>query len=127
MPLCGKQSLDKERDIRGIESNAHVPNNGLTQVQLMEGKDFITSGQRESLSPFCEYWCPYQEQISLFPKMVTLLARIKDPFSQLTFIFLTHGHSTCRVQIQPRQRSPCLDWFTIQNSLFDLVFCYLFY
>ena len=40
----------------GIESNAHVPNNGPAHVQLMEGKDFITSDQRESLSPFCEYW-----------------------------------------------------------------------
>lgn len=48
--------MDKERDIRGIESDVRVPNSGLAQTQLMKWEDFITSDQRGSLSPFCEYW-----------------------------------------------------------------------
>ena len=43
-------------DIKGIESNARVLNSGLTQSQPMGGKDFITSDQRRSLSPFRECW-----------------------------------------------------------------------
>ena len=56
LPLRGEQSLDKERDIRGIENNACVSNNGPAQAHPMGGKDFITSDQRGSLSPFCECW-----------------------------------------------------------------------
>ena len=52
--LRGEQSLDKERDIRGIENDAHAPNSSPAQAQPMKEKDFITSDQRESLSPFCK-------------------------------------------------------------------------
>ena len=50
-----EQSLDKERDIRGTKSDAHVLNNGPAQAQLINGY-FITSDHRGLLSPFCEYW-----------------------------------------------------------------------
>ena len=46
LPLRREQFLDKERDIKGLESNAHVPNNGLAQAQPMGGKDFITFDQK---------------------------------------------------------------------------------
>ena len=46
LPLRREQFLDKERDIKGLESNAHVPNSGLAQAQPMGGKDFITFNQK---------------------------------------------------------------------------------
>ena len=37
LPLCGKQSLDKERDIRGTNSDACVLNSGPAQAELIKG------------------------------------------------------------------------------------------
>ena len=35
--LCGKQTLDKERDIRDVKSDTRVSNSGPTQVQPIRG------------------------------------------------------------------------------------------
>ena len=56
LPLREEQSLDKERDIGGSKSDAHVLNSGLAQAQPIKGKDFIAYNHKGSLSPFCEFW-----------------------------------------------------------------------
>ena len=87
LPLHGEQSLDKERDFRGTKSDTHALNSGPTQVQPRRGvSQPLTIGGH--YLPFVGAECPYQVQISLFPKMVTSLARTKDPLFQPTFPFL---------------------------------------
>ena len=50
----------------------------------------IPSNHRRPLSPFyASVGCPCQVHISLFPKMVKLLARAKDALPQPTFSFLS--------------------------------------
>ena len=86
--LRGEQTLDKERDIRDTRSDTHVLNSGPTQAQS-KNECFIASDHEGLLFSFCtSAGCPCQMQISLFPKMVTPLARVKDPLLQPTFPFL---------------------------------------
>ena len=53
MPLCGEQSLDKERDIKGIESDAHVLDSGLALAQPIKRRDLIAFDP-----PFMSDKCP---------------------------------------------------------------------